>query len=211
MEDIDDIFSYSVALEIINGNEDPEPISVSECQKRHDWGKWKDAIQAELDSLNKRNVFGPIVITPEAVKPVGYKWVFIRKRNEKNEIVRYKARLVAQGFSQRPGIDYEETYSPVMDASTFRYLISLAVSENLEMRLMDVVTAYLYGSLDTDIYMKIPEGFKMPEALKSKPKEICAIKLQRSLYGLKQSGRMWYNRLSEHLLKKGYVNNPICP
>ena len=73
--------------------------------------------------------------------------------------MRYKARLVAQGFSQRPGIDYEETYSPVMDAITFRYLISLAVSENLEMHLMDVVTAYLYGSLDNDIYMRVPEGF----------------------------------------------------
>jgi TRAP-type mannitol/chloroaromatic compound transport system permease large subunit len=64
---------------------------------------------------------------------------------------------VAQGFSQRPGIDYEETYSLVMDAITFRFFISLVVTENLDMRLMDVVTAYLYGSLDNDIYMKIPE------------------------------------------------------
>ena len=102
------------------------------CKNRPDWTKWKDAIQAELSSLNKRKVFGPIILTPEAVRPVGYKWVFVRKRNEKNEIVRYKARLVAQGFSQRPGIDYEETYSPVMDAITFRYLISLAVSKFLE-------------------------------------------------------------------------------
>ena len=81
--------------------------------------------------------------------------------------MRYKARLVAQGFTQRPGVDYEETYSPVVDAITFRYLISLAVSEGLDMRLMDVLTAYLYGSLDSDIYMKIPEGFKMPEAYNS--------------------------------------------
>ncbi|KAK9065411.1 hypothetical protein SSX86_016794 [Deinandra increscens subsp. villosa] len=79
------------------------------------------------------------------------------------------------------------------------------------MRLMDVVTAYLYGSLDSDIYMKIPEGFKMPEALGSKPKEMYSIKLQRSLYGLKQSGRMWYNRLSDYLISKGYTNNHMCP
>ncbi|CAA0833362.1 Protein OBERON 4, partial [Striga hermonthica] len=110
-----------------------------------------------------------------------------------------------------PGIDYDETYSPIMDAITFRYLMSLAVHENLEMRLMDVVTAYLYGSLETDIYMKIPEGIRMPEALNSKPKELCALKLQRSLYGLKQSGRMWYNCLSEQLLKRGYLNDQICP
>ena len=95
-------------------------------------------------------------------------------------------------------------YSSVMVAITFRYLISLAVSKNLEMRLMD-------GSLDSDIYMKISKGFKMPEALSSKPKELYSIKLQRSLYGLKQSGRMWHNRLSDYLLKEGYVNNPICP
>ena len=98
-----------------------------------------------------------------------------------------------------------------MDAITFRYLISLAVSKNLEMHLMDVVTTYLYGSLDNDIYMKILEGFKIPEALGSKPKEMYSIKLQRSLYGLKQSGRMWYNRLSDYLISKGYTNNLICP
>ena len=94
---------------------------------------------------------------------VGYKWVFVRKRNEKNEIMRYKARLIVQGFSQRPSIDYEETYAPVMYAITFRVLISLVAKENLDMRLMDVVTTYMYGSLDNDIYMKIPRGYKMPK------------------------------------------------
>ena len=98
-----------------------------------------------------------------------------------------------------------------MDAITFRFLISLAVYEELDMRLMDVITAYLYGSIDSDIHMKIPEGFKLPEAVNTKPRSMLSIKLQRSLYGLKQSGRMWYNRLSEYLLKEGYVNNPICP
>ena len=73
MDDIDDVFSYLLAKEINEENEDPEPKSVYECQKRHDWIKWKDAIQVELDSLNKRNVFGPIVLTPKDVKPVGYK------------------------------------------------------------------------------------------------------------------------------------------
>uniref|UniRef100_A0A2N9I099 Reverse transcriptase Ty1/copia-type domain-containing protein n=1 Tax=Fagus sylvatica TaxID=28930 RepID=A0A2N9I099_FAGSY len=209
---VDNIFSFKVALDITRSNDhEIEPQTVEQCRRRNDWPKWKEAIQAELNSLLKREVFGPIVQTPEGVMPVGYKWVFVRKRNEKNEIIRYKARLVAQGFSQRPGIDYEETYSPVMDAITFRFLISLVVTENLDMRLMDVVTAYLYGSLDNDIYMKIPEGYKMPEAYNSKSRNMYSIKLQRSLYGLKQSGRMWYNRLSEYLLKEGFENNPICP
>ena len=78
------------------------------------------------------------------------------------------------------------------------------------MRLMDVVTAYLYGSLDHNIFMKISEAFKVPEAYEDS-RQTCSIKLQKFLYGLKQSGRMWYNRLSEYLLKKGYKNDPICP
>ncbi|KAL0548866.1 hypothetical protein IC582_013343 [Cucumis melo] len=142
---------------------------------------------------------------------MGFKWVFVRKRNKNNEVTRYKARLAAQGFSQRPGIDYEETYSPVVDAITLKYLISLTVCKNLDMHLMDVVTAYLYGSLENEIYMKIHEGFKILESYNSSSRELCSIKLQRLLYGLKQSGRMWYNRLNDYLWKEGYQNYPICP
>ena len=79
------------------------------------------------------------------------------------------------------------------------------------MRLMDIITTYLYGSMDNDIYMKISEWFKLPEANCTKPRSMYSIKLQRSLYGLEQFGRMWYNCLSEYLLKEGYMNNPICP
>ena len=209
--DVNNIFAFQVALDIIQNDDDPEPQNTNECRQRNDLPKWREAMQAELHSLIKRDVFGPVVQTPASIKPVGNKWVFVRKRNENNDIIRYKTRLVAQGFSQRPGIDHEETYSPVMDAITFRFLISLAVSEELDMRLMDVITAYLYVSIDSDIHMKIPEGFKLPEAVSTKPRSMLSIKLQRSLYGLKQFGRMWYNRLSEYLLKEGYVNNPICP
>ncbi|CAM8951879.1 unnamed protein product [Rhodiola kirilowii] len=127
-----EIFAYSVALEVI-GEDDNDPQTIYECRHRDDWESWKEAIQAELNSLNKRGVFGPVAPTPEGVKPVGYKWVFIRKRNERNEIVRYKARLVAQGFSQKPGVDYLETYSPVVDATTLRFLVALTVVERFKM------------------------------------------------------------------------------
>ena len=105
-----------------------------------------------MDSLTKRTVFGPVVPIPSGIKPVGFKWVFVRKRNEKNEIVRYKARLVSQSFSQRPGIDYEETYSPVMDVITFRYLVSLVVSEKLNMQLIDGHFVSLWGSRYGNVY-----------------------------------------------------------
>jgi len=130
--------------------------------KCSDWSNWKVATEDELCSLSKRGVFTAVIPTPPNVFPVGAKWVFVCKRNENNEVVRYKARLVAQGFTQRPGIDYDDTYSPVMNGITFRYLISLAVQMNLPMQLMDVVAAYLYGSLDAEIYMKVPDGLKIP-------------------------------------------------
>jgi len=203
---VDIYFASSIAETIQN---DPDPKSMVECKKRSDWNKWKEAIEAELASLNKREVFSSVIPTPPKTFPVGFKWVFVRKRNENNEVVRYKARLVAQGFTQRPGIDFNETYSPVMSGITFRYLISLATQKRLSMQLMDVVTAYLYGSLDSDIYMKVPDGIPIPN--KSANRNMYCVKLKRSLYGLKQSGRMWYNRLSEYLLQKGYSNNDDCP
>ena len=175
---INDVFCFAVATKILKEDDDHEPCSVDECRIKHDWSKWKEAIQVELDFLAKRKVYGPVVPTPNDVKPVGYKWVFIRKCNDKNEIARYKARLVEQGFSQRLGIDYEETYSPMMDIITFRYLISLSVLEELDMRLMDIVTAYLYGMLENDIYMKVPEGFQLPQVNTSQPRNMYSIKLR---------------------------------
>ena len=148
-----------------------------------DWDKWKVAIETEIASLNKRKVFSAVMPTPPGILPVGYKWVFVRKRNENNEVVRYKARLVAQGFTQRPGVDFNEIYSPVMSGITFRYLISLAVQNRLSMQLMDVVTAYLYGSLDSEIYMKVPEGISIPDNKANR--NMYCVKLQKSLYDLK--------------------------
>ena len=98
-----------------------------------------------------------------------------------------------------------------MDVITFCFLISLGVFEGLDMRLMNVITSYLYESINNDIHMKIPEakGFKLPEVNNTKSRSMCSIKLQRSLYELKQSGCMWYNCLSEYLLKEWYASNLI--
>nr|GFA09637.1 putative RNA-directed DNA polymerase [Tanacetum cinerariifolium] len=93
---IDEIFSYSVACDIMGGDDAPEPKSVIDCQNQPDWDKWKDTMQAELNSLNKRNVFRPIVTTPRDVKPVGCRWIFVQKKNEKNEVTSkgYKSNLI---------------------------------------------------------------------------------------------------------------------
>jgi hypothetical protein len=92
-----DIYFASSVVETIQN--DPDPKSMVECKKRSGRNKWKEAIEAELASLKKRDVFSSVIPTPPKTFPVGFKWVFIRKRNENNEVVRYKARLVAQGFT----------------------------------------------------------------------------------------------------------------
>ena len=174
-----------MTIDIIRNDEDPKVETMDECQHWKYWPKWKEYILTKLDSLEKWEVFGPVVQTLEVVKLVGYKWVFRRKSNEKkNEITRYKVWLIAQCFSQRPSIDYEETYSLMMDTIIFSYLICLVVSEGPDLRFMDVVIAYLYGFLDDDMYMKIPKGFQILEATNSKHCSIYSIKLQRSLYRL---------------------------
>ena len=110
-------------------NKNHESKSIDEYHRKNDWPKWKDAVQFELDSLAKRKIFGPAVQTFEGIKLVGYKWIFVRK-NEKNKIVRYKARLVVQKFSERSRFDYDETYLPVVDAITFRYFVNFVVYKN---------------------------------------------------------------------------------
>jgi hypothetical protein len=182
---------------------------MAECKKHLDWNKWKEAIETELNSLKKRKMFTEVMPTPPRTFPVGFEWVFVQKRNKNNEVVRYKVRLVAHGFTQRPEVDFNETYSAVINEITFRYLISLAIQKHLSLQLMGVVTAYLYGSLDLDIYMKVLDGISVPNT--NANRNMYCVKLIKSLYGLKQSGRMWYNRLKELLLNKGYSNNDDCP
>jgi hypothetical protein len=92
---------------------------MAECKRHSNWNRWKEANETELNSLKKRKMFMDVIPTPPRIFHVGFKWVFIQKRNENNEVVRYKAKLVAQGFTQRPDIDSNETYSPVMNGITF--------------------------------------------------------------------------------------------
>jgi hypothetical protein len=143
---------------------DHDPKTMTKCKQCSDWIKWKEAIEVELDSLRKREVFSNIIPTPPRTYPVRFKWVFIQKWNENNEIMRYKVRLVTQGFTQRPDIDFNETYSAIMNEITFRYLITLVTQKCLSLQLMDVMIAYLYGSLDSDIYIKVLNGISVPNA-----------------------------------------------
>jgi hypothetical protein len=137
---------------------DADPLMLEAAKASPDWPSWLEALQHEYASLRKHQVFGPLV-TNLAIKPVGHKLIFTKKRNAQGQVIRYKVRLVAQGFTQRPGVDYEFTYSPVMDLNTFRYLLGMAVQYSLKTQLLDVVTAYLYGPMDVVIHIRPPPDF----------------------------------------------------
>ena len=131
------------------------------------------------------------------------KWVFKLKLNPDGTIAKYKARLVAQGFSQVYGIDYSETYAPVARYQTLRMLIAIAAAKNLELDQVDVETAYLNSTVTEDIFMKIPEGLKGNV-------EGMVCKLKKSIYGLKQSGKYWYDNLRDSLIEKlGFEQSDI--
>ena len=120
------------------------------------------------------------------------------KRKADGSLDRHKACLVAQGFSQEQGIDYQEVFSPVVRYTAIRSLLALGNALDLEMHQMDVKTAFLQGELDSEIYMMQPPGY----VDESKPKHVC--KLRKSIYGLKQAARCWNTAINKHLLQNEY-------
>ena len=139
-----------------------------------------DGMKDEMKSMDQNKVWD-LVELPKGYKKVGSKRVFKTKRESKGNITRFKARLVAKGFTQKEGIDYQETFSPVSKKDPLRIILALVAHYDLELHQMDVKIAFLNGSLEEDVYMDQPEGFSI------KGKEHLACKLKKSIYGLKQA------------------------
>lgn len=183
---------------------DGDPLTVEEALSRPDSQQWRAAIKEELDALHKNETW--TLVKPEHTDNiVDSKWLFRIKKEAGNKI-RYKARLVARGFSQRRGIDYDETFSPVVRHSSLRLLFALAANLNLKVDHMDVKTAFLNGTLDKVVYMKQPRVFQE----KGKEDHVCL--LHKSLYGLKQAPRAWNIKLHTELenLKFKRCENESC-
>ena len=143
-----------------------EPRSISEVHKlpKDEQERWLKAAQDEIQSLVENGTF-QLVKLPPGRKAIGSRWVFRVKRNADGSIERYKGRLVAKGFSQRPGFDYNETFAPTPKWASIRAILALAALEDLELESVDISSAYLNGELKEEVYMKQPEGFeeKLPE------------------------------------------------
>jgi hypothetical protein len=149
-------------------------------------------MQEEYDSLMANNTW-TLEPLPASRKPISCKWVFKIKQGANGEVERYKARLVARGFTQTYEVDYNETFAPVAKFTSIRCILALATLEDMEIHQMDVKTAFLNGKLEEEIYMEQPQGFVRQGG------EHLVCKLHKSLYGLKQSPRAWNQKLDVFL------------
>ena len=169
-----------------------EPSTVKEALSSSESEKWKTAMSSEMTSLRENQVWD-LVELPKGRRAISSKWIFKKKLDADGNVERYKSRLVARGFTQKPGIDYDETFSPVVRFESIRTVIAVAAQNGLTLHQMDVKTAFLNGELEEDIYMQQPEGFV------ERGKENLVCKLKRSLYGLKQAARCWNTALDSQL------------
>jgi hypothetical protein len=176
-----------------------EPSCFSEAFKSPDW---REAMNQEYDALLANNTW-TLCPLPANRHLIRNKWVYKVKQKADGSIERYKARLVAKGFDQRCGIDYTETFSPVIKPAMVRLVLAIAVHFNWPIRQLDISNAFLHGNLQEDVYMAQPQGFVISEF----PNYVC--KLNKAIYGLKQAPRAWFNRLSESLLDFGFVQSMV--
>ncbi|KAJ0801453.1 putative RNA-directed DNA polymerase [Helianthus annuus] len=189
--------SYENKCFVSSLNKILEPTSYNEAASDV---KWVEAMNSEMEALYRNNTW-VLVDLPKGRKPIGCKWVYRVKYKANGEVERYKARLVAKGFNQREGIDFGETFSPVVKMVTVRVVLKLAVNNNWPLYQMDINNAFLYGTLCEDVYMTQPQGYS------SSDNKVC--KLVKSLYGLKQAPRQWNEKLTTVLTSMGFVQS-VC-
>ena len=158
---------------------------------------WVDAMHEEQESLKENNVF-ELTNLSEGKKTVGSKWFYTSKENPDGS-KRYKARFIAWGFSQKKGINYGETFSPTANITTIRILMRMVVQYDVIIHQMDVKTEYLHVPIEYETFVEQPEGFKTNKLV---------YRLNKSLYGLKQSGRNWNKMLHECLIRIDFMQNP---
>ncbi|PLW43994.1 hypothetical protein PCANC_08571 [Puccinia coronata f. sp. avenae] len=160
------------------------PGNIHHALSGSDSNRWRQAAEAELDQLEKLNVW-TAVDPKKGTKVIGAQWVFALKRDPAGNIAKFKARYVARGFNQRPGQDCGDTYAPTASLASLRLLLSISVQKGYTTQSFDVSSAYLYSPIDEEVYVKPPT--KLQPDLKGK-----VLRLKKALYGTKQAGRCWW-------------------
>ena len=176
----------------------PLPHKYEDIEKLADRKEWIKATDAEIASLVEHKTWELVDLPPHR-RALKNKWVFRIKRDSQGVITRYKARLCACGYSQLANIDYKDIYSPVVRSESFRMLLCLIASRNMEAHQMDVTTAFLNGQIEEDIYMRQPPGYES----KACPNKVC--KILQNLYGLKQAPRIWHQTIDPFLKSLGFT------
>jgi hypothetical protein len=181
------------------------PKNAKDALSCEDAEEWKEAMKSEITSLIENHTWDPEPVSlPSNRKAVGTRWVFTIKINAEGKVEKYKARLVAQGYSQVAAIDYDETYSPVSNICTLRILLHYALQKGYRLSQADIVTAYLYSDLDKEIYITEPQGL---QELGLGVTTGLFRRLRKALYGLKQSGLLWNRKITSTLLENGFVQS----
>ena len=178
-------------------NRSQYPNTYSEAMSRPDAHLWHEAACKEIDSLLENGTW-ELARLPAGRRAIGCRWVFVIKHKSDGAVERYKARLVAQGFSQRPGLDYGETYAATVKWATLRCILALGAFEDLEIESVDISSAFLNGEMDAEVYMKQPEGFPQGD-------DNTVLRLKKSLYGVKQAPRLWHSKLDSILSQLGFT------
>ena len=184
---------------VVSEMEAIDPLSLEEARRRPDWSKWDTAIQEELKALKKAGTWG-IVERPKNRNIVKNKWVFRIKKDATGKVERYKARLVAKGFTQVHGVDYYDTWAPVAKLGSIRLLLAIAAQNSWPIDMFDFHSAFLNGQLDMneEVFMEQPYRYEENNS------KLYVCKLYKSLYGLKQAGRKWYDALCRALGDIGF-------
>lgn len=198
LQHLKDIQTADSVIKIPAGH---EPKTFKQAVASEEKDLWMKSMEEELNTI-KQNGTWTLVDLPQDRRAVGSKWVFKIKRDQNNQPVKYKSRLVAQGFTQKFGVDFDEVFAPVARSQTFRTLLSVASAKRMKLKQFDVAAAFLNGRLDEEVYLKQPPGFALGDKV---------YRLHKSLYGLKQAARVWNKTLDSEMKNIGFEQSRTDP
>ena len=196
--------SYSHAVQSTLTKNFIEPENFENAINSEQKDKWLEAMKTEIESLNETQTWD-LVPKEKGQNIIPGRWVYKTKHDSNGNIDKFKARYVAKGFKQIEGIEYSDTFAPTSKPETFKILLALSAIENFFLKQMDVKSAYLHPKIDEEVYLEQPKGFEKLDS--NGNKLVC--KLKKSIYGLKQAAKNWYQELSNFLIQQGFEKSKL--